>query len=215
MPKITFKKRIFVLRWDAKQDAQLLAIACLFREGCYNCSKKPQINWKKAESQKFLKNFPKNLTYQDLSHRVSYLLRIGYNPKGTERRKIYQKIHSVHSVPNKLSNKTFNDKNKIFKHNLNIESKKTFGYKSKNKWDSKQQQILLELVKKHPKGKMSIDWKSLMQDKLIKTIPSGYTLPRLRSFYWTLLKRSNDEVIKKRRKSALEYKKKNYKKYKN
>jgi hypothetical protein len=208
MPLIKFKNKTFMLRWKPEFDIQLLVIASIFREGCVKCSKRPQINWKKAEGLNFLKGLPKNLSRQDLSHRVSQLLRTKFNPEGSAKRKTYNRTHPTIVG----ENKSFENKKEVFQKDVSPSLQKSFGYKPKRKWSPIQEKLLMYLVKKYRKGAMSINWKVLMKDPFIKNLPSNYTLPRLRSFYWTYLKRTMDpKTLVKRRKAAIAYKKKNYK----
>lgn len=69
------------------------------------------------------------------------------------------------------------------------------------------------MAAKYRKGIMSIDWATLMKDPWIKKLPSNCTLERLRSYYWAIVSNKKPEVIEQRRKSALEYKRNNYKVY--
>lgn len=208
MPKVTYKGQTFVLRWKPEHDLQLLVVAILFKEGCKKCTKMPFINWKKAEAQNFLKGLP-NLSRKRLSKRVTYLLGVRFNPAGYEKARAYLKIHPPISF-----NNTHKKKAKIFRDDVDRELQVAHGYKPKKLWSEKQEKILLHLVGKYRKGAMSADWKALMKDKLVQFLPHGYTLKRLRSYYGTrICGNKNPQRIEQRRKAALEYKRKNYKKY--
>jgi len=100
MPLIRHKNKVFVLQWKPEWDLQLLVCALLFRYGRIKGDKpvRPFVNWRKAERQGFLRGLPKYLTRQELSHRVTYLCQLKYNPKGFRQKREYNKTHRSFKV---------------------------------------------------------------------------------------------------------------------
>jgi hypothetical protein len=162
------------------------------------------VSWAMAKAKGFLRGFPK-VGPQDLSHRLSHLLCIKYNPEGLERKKKWNKTH-----PPKKNRVSYSRRLKIFKGDIPENIRKKYGHKSREKWTGEQKKILLYLVEKYRKTPITVDWRKLMKDALINSLPEGYSLAGLRSYYWRI-KRPPDQ--KKRRKQALAYKYAHYKKY--
>jgi hypothetical protein len=201
VPIIRHKKRKFILRWPSEWDIKILVSAIKFRKG-------DQVDWISAVAKGFLRGLPRYLTNRDLSHRLSILVCMKYNPEGSRRKRAYNRLH-----PPKKGVGTHKDKTSLFRGDLSDSDRKRFGYKSKSLWTREQQQTLLFLATKYRKGEISINWETLMKDPWIKRLPPNYTLGCLRSYYWTVVSKKNPKVIEQRRKSALEYKRNNYKAY--
>lgn len=201
MPIVKHKGTTFTLQWLPEWDIKLLIVSIKFRKGKI-------IDWKEAEECGYLDGLPSKLTRKNLSRRLSFLLNIKYDPIAREAKKEYNKLH-----PAKFLKNTVKNKKNVFKNDVPLELKKSFGYNSKKIWTEKQNRDLIKLVKKYPKGKISINWKELMLDPIIKTFPKDYNLNGLRSYYWSLITKKDPDVIKSRRNSALKYKSKNYARY--
>jgi len=201
MPIVRHKKRTFILRWLPEWDIKILVSAIKFR-------KSGQVDWISALAGGFLRGLPKYLTNHDLSHRLSTLVNLKYNPEGIKKTRVYNRLH-----PSRKNIDTDKDKIRLFKGALSDSDRRMFGHKPKSTWTRKQQQILLFLAAKYRKGKMSIDWEKVMKDPWIKKLPPNHHLGGLRSYYWTIVSRKKPGVIEQRRKSALRYKKSNYKAY--
>jgi hypothetical protein len=196
MPLIKYRKKTYQLRWTPEWDAILLAINEKYR------NPNGFIYWRVLEEKGLLKGLPVNCSRKDFSHRLTYLIRIKYNPyyKGPPQKGFYEHTDN------------FKKRLKLFKTEVPILVKVENGHKSKQVWSKNQVAILLQLAEKYRVSKNKIDWKKLILDKKVRFFPQGYTLGRLRSFYWQ--KMSTPQSLEKRRTAALLYKKKNYKKYK-
>jgi hypothetical protein len=200
MPITHFKKKKFVLRWIPEWDIKILVAALKFRKGSF-------IDWIEAEARGYLNGIPKNVSRQDLSHRISYFLHIKYGPVGHKKKQRYNKSHPY-------KGKTYASlkrKKSVFKI-LSDENKSKFGYKPRGKWTADQKKILLYLAEKYRKSPITIDWRNLIKDSLVSSLPE-HPLNRLRSYYWCIITNKRPDVLEKRRKAAREYKKKNYKNY--
>lgn len=196
MPLVRFKNKTFRLRWLKEWDVKLLVAAVKFRK--YN-----SVDWIKAEMEGYLKGLP-NVSRNDLSRRLSYLLQVRYDPIKYKKRRDYYKDYDF------KRNKSFQNKLLVFKE---IPETYKYGYRSKRKWNKKSLNILLKLVRKY-RDKKFIRWNKLMKDDLVKYFPQDCNITRLRSFYWRYISSFRTEIVKKRRKEALKYKYKNYERYK-
>lgn len=202
MPLVRHNGKTYMLRWKPEWDLKILIVALIFRKDGFT-------DWITADAKGYLRGLPKYLSRRDLSHRLTYLLCIKYNPEGFIKKRQYNKLHYK-----KFKSHTFDNKVKIFKEDVPDNSKKQFGYKPKGKWNKSQIDLLIFLTKRYPKGSMSIDWEALMKDDSVRAFPPGYSLNNLRHYYWTHIKNTTDpKAVKKRRKAAIKYKYRNYKKY--
>ena len=216
MPIVIHKGKKFVLNWKPEWDLRILTTAIRFRKGCPHCSRcklgryckvgGPFINWKRAEKEGFLEGIPKSITRHELSHRATFLTKVRYTP-------IYKKKLSIRSNLIKKPNKSFIRKEKLFMSTVLPLIKNSSEYKLKRTWSKAQKKTLLSLIKKYPKGKISIDWVKVVSDPLCKTLPHPGNLKLLRSYYWSTTKVMSPQRLKRKRADAVRYKHEHYKEH--
>jgi len=205
MPIVLQKNKKFILRWLPEWDRILLKVGKKYRR---TYKGQTCVRWQDAEADEALKGLP-NASLQTYSHRLSELKR-RQDPKKVKKRKLWARAYwEEHHLVAK-------DPQKRYKMIVGMDpiDKKTVGYKSRRsaEWPTERIKLLLYLVEKYRKTEITIDWNALMADPKVKLLPK-YTKAHLRSYYWSYVTKKDPAVIAKRRKQALDYKKRNYKKY--
>jgi hypothetical protein len=205
MPVVKVENRKFIVHWLPEWDKALLRIGKKYRRTYkgLRC-----VRWQEAEADGALKGLP-NAPRQVYSHRLSELKR-RQDPKKVLKRKLWgraywEKHHMVAKDPERRYRMVID---------MDPSDKKAIGYKSREsaEWPAERVKLLLYLVEKYRKTEITIDWNALMTDPKVKLLPK-YTKAHLRSYYWSYITKKDPAVIAKRRKQALDYKKRNYKKY--
>lgn len=191
MPNVRYMGHIYNVRWLPEWDAIILIAGKRFWTGT-------MINWKKAEAKGYLRGLPANLSVYDFSKRFTYL-----------KRKKKLKKNPPLPYDSKYHMSRWKVRETLFRSQKN--SAKLIS--PRKKWTSKQQEILFRLVKKYQKGVISIAWPMVVKDPLFKLLPTGYSLPRVRSYYWSIKAKENPTALKKHRQHAIMYKARNYKKH--
>lgn len=204
--KVKYKGKVFNVQWPKRFDEIILKAAKKY--------KRPggTVSWAEAEADGALKGLPVFLTLRDMSQRNHYLnncKKPGYKKKHNKRNKQYRKTHS-YSAEGTAS------KRELYANTVPDEMKKKHGWKPRTIWNDKQRDLLLKLAEKYRKSKVTIDWKTLAQDKQVEKFPSqdSFTLCK----YYNSLKRKKEggkKFVKRRREEALNYKYENYKSYRN
>lgn len=195
MPKIKTKLGEFVLNWTEDQNFQLLSIAnnVRYRKIC-----KPHkqgyrtitylMNWKLISEDNALKGLPK-LSVRQYSKRLSLLIAKLEDKNFTDRRRKLQKEYDYDQKIYK--NATIKKKKLIWK-TLPDELKEKCDYKQKQIWTSKQQKLLIKIVKDYVHK--IIDWKKLVKDLQVEKLPACYQTVKSICSLYNLISQYNNHV---------------------
>lgn len=201
MPRLIIKNKVFLLRWLPEWDLAIVSAAKKFRKG-------KLIDWKAAEAHGCLKGIPKTLKLRTISQRLSYLVNYKYDDNfkkiHNEQCKEYNRTHSLKSIMNR---------EEVFR-SLPYEVKLKYNHKTRHnqEWTPERVKLLEVLTEKHRTRGNETDWDALLRDRASRKLPP-YSKSRLQSYYWSNKVHGIPDVMKKRRKDALEYKRRNIGKY--
>ena len=202
MPKVTINGQTVTVRWLKAWDKQILLIGRTFKK------KGGFVDWKTAFEEGYFKGMPA-LKFQDYSHRFTNLKarkRPGYAEKARE----YNKLHK-----SKQSDYGIKIRNELFRSESLNPIRKKHECLPRELWTDEQHGILKTLILAHPRGKSQIDWEGVMTDMWLNLLPKKYqkNLSALRKYYHTLLRLENPNLLKKRRKEALNWRNENKSRY--
>lgn len=180
--------------WDREWDIILLIVAHNYR------SPKGHIRWKEARADGYLVSLPGYLSNKDLSRRLSHLLNNKYDIEWKKKKN--QRNYGKYAQGNP---KAYNRRYDLFRA-LPEETKKKYGYKTKQIWSTEQQELLIGMAEEYRISEKKIDWRSLVKDKRVKHFPHQ-NLQRLRSYYWRVITlATNPRALEKKRASSRRWK---------
>jgi len=202
--RVTYNGNTYNVRWPKRFDEIILKVAKKYKRA-------GSIAWKRAEADGMLKGLPAFLTLRDISQRNSLLKRSkepGFKKKKYKQNAAYRQKNPTSSALGTIARR------KLFAETLPEDLKKKHGWKPRGFWTKAQKELLLELAEEHRKSKVTIDWKSLGEDKAVKKLPFQDSF-KLCKYYNSLKrkKKGGKKFVKRRREEALNYKYENYSTY--